>query len=796
MTLRKPGALSAFLATLAASACNCGHKSASVSFEVLPDCSAAGATGMAVLLQVVGFSAAGSPSFRSTPSCAVGSTRFDGLPSGQSYQVDVALADGSGPFGAHQGADVTQTGSARFTWVADFKLVAPARTKLAAGRSQTLAVPVLDDPSSSFSTSHSGATVVPFVGDVTLDASAILGLPAGVTAQWQSASVNVAAASPAMLVLTAAVDAPPSVARVTFLGAHGSSQRSAAFDLEVTTVQQPDFSLSPSPATQTVHAGGRASVAVQSTPQGGFTGNIALAVSGLPPGVTATFQPASIAADQSAVLTLVAAANAPAAAATPVTITGTSGSTVHTASFTLAVVTGPLPDFQIHVDPGRVALEVGRAAKISVSITPYAGFADPVSLAASGLPPHVTASFSPSTITGTQVSTMTLTADADAVPGVCCLYPTVSASAGALSHSVRPAITVAAGPPAMVDVPAGTLQMGCTAPAICSLYLLGDATPVHAVSLSGFQIDSTEVTEFQYSKCVAAGSCPDLLQTGMYACTSYNPINDSNLPVTCVDARAAAAYCTWAGKRLPTEAEWEYAARGGDGRNFPWGNAAIDCTLANYERIPYCVGSTQQVGLLPGGAAASCALDMAGNAAEWVSDGYDDLYYSSSPGSNPHGPGATYPDGGTRNQVTRGGSWFDVLRGQWAYARGSALPSTTSDSIGFRCARDAPGLSPRGPGSLQIQWTVDGGAPSTSCGAAGATNVQISAGGLDGGLPPCADGTATLPGFPAGCSLVRLTLEKTDGGSTVIFSHADAPARVDPNGTTTVVVDLPANLPR
>ena len=162
----------------------------------------------------------------------------------------------------------------------------------------------------------------------------------------------------------------------------------------------------------------------------------------------------------------------------------------------------------------------------------------------------------------------------------------------------------------------------------------------------------------------------------------------SDLPVVGVDWHDAEAYCRWTGKRLPTEAEWEKAARGTDGQTYPWGNEEPTTRLSNFGKdfmeMNFYDKSLAPVDSYEAGKSPYGLHHMAGNVWEWTADWYDEHFYAKSPQRNPTGPSS-----GTL-KVLRGGSWFNGPVDMRSAVRSRRTPSYRHDNIGFRCAQDSP----------------------------------------------------------------------------------------------------------
>ncbi|MBI3151616.1 MAG: SUMF1/EgtB/PvdO family nonheme iron enzyme [Chloroflexi bacterium] len=243
-----------------------------------------------------------------------------------------------------------------------------------------------------------------------------------------------------------------------------------------------------------------------------------------------------------------------------------------------------------------------------------------------------------------------------------------------------------------VFIPDGTFRMGGMDSDVKK-----DEQPDHNVTLKGFWMDKLEVTNAMYTLCAQAGGCEPPQRLNSEGRESYfNNAEFSDYPVVYVTWGQALDYCKWAGRRLPTEAEWERAARGDDFRTYPWGDDRPDSSRGNFN---YFVGDTTRVGNFPAGASPFGILDMSGNVAEWVNDYYDSDYYSQGVTMNPPGPSSRSK---FFNRVVRGGSFqdafMDVRVSKRSSVRGSNLDASDiysedylgefSPKIGFRCASD------------------------------------------------------------------------------------------------------------
>ncbi len=245
----------------------------------------------------------------------------------------------------------------------------------------------------------------------------------------------------------------------------------------------------------------------------------------------------------------------------------------------------------------------------------------------------------------------------------------------------------------MVLIPAGCFTMGNNNIGPEANQGFPNESPEHEVCLKDYFLDQFEVTVQRYDKFVEATKHdpPSLLDDDAVVAAPDRPVVD-------VSWDDADAYCKWAGKRLPTEAEWEKAARGNEARRFPWGFMTPFPDLANYNRgdwVSYPVtlapvtygaaGLNIRLGIQKGGGRSAYGIyNMAGNANEWVADWYDREYYK----KNPPKDNPTGPETGSK-KVYRGGSWIDPPRHLRATVRFSAEPDFHDRTMGFRCAMDA-----------------------------------------------------------------------------------------------------------
>ena len=219
----------------------------------------------------------------------------------------------------------------------------------------------------------------------------------------------------------------------------------------------------------------------------------------------------------------------------------------------------------------------------------------------------------------------------------------------------------------MILIPAGDFLMGDDEGGATDEY------PEHSALLNAFLIDKYPVTNAQYKMFIdiTAHRAPPQWAGGTYA------IDEAENPITNVSWNDAHAYCKWVNKRLPSEAEWEKAARGKKGQIYPWGSAfRKDNINCNNE-----FDMTTSVKEFPGGASPYGVMDMCGNASEWVEDWYFDEYYKSSPMDNPQGPT------GGQYRVTRGGFFGENKAGVRCSSRHYSPPAAMQEHVGFRCAK-------------------------------------------------------------------------------------------------------------
>ncbi|MDE0102844.1 MAG: formylglycine-generating enzyme family protein [Bryobacterales bacterium] len=263
-------------------------------------------------------------------------------------------------------------------------------------------------------------------------------------------------------------------------------------------------------------------------------------------------------------------------------------------------------------------------------------------------------------------------------PAVRLLASLTTAAAFLLAAGGEP--TLPAAPDGMVLIPEGEFTMGRTFSTSddesgMRPLILRDDLPAHTVRLSAYWMDATEVTHAAYREFVAATG----RRTPYHWLDGKMPEALAEHPVHNVDWGDARAYCEWRGRRLPTEAEWERAARSGlKGKKYPWGDKSPDRGAARYS-TPKGSGP---VGQFPPNEFG--LHDLAGNAAEWCHDWFERTYYERSPVQNPEGP----EEGLYR--IVRGGAWSDGPNRITVFFRNWVRPNQRTPNLGFRCVQDVP----------------------------------------------------------------------------------------------------------
>lgn len=293
-------------------------------------------------------------------------------------------------------------------------------------------------------------------------------------------------------------------------------------------------------------------------------------------------------------------------------------------------------------------------------------------------------------------------------------------------------------------------------------------TPEKEVTIGDFWIYSSEVTNSQYALCVRSGKCSAPAQDKN---PGYSDYRGGNLPVVGVNYQQAVDYCTFAHGRLPTEAEWEKAARGPEGNLFPWGNAAPTCNLLNYN---FCKGKTLDIQSYPDGVSFYGLFDMSGNVYEWVADWYSPKYYTDGPSEDPLGP-----ELGDKRSV-RSSSFTNSADFAFASRRSSLEPKLSNTELGFRCVVEDPTFFAPSCEQLAFVGTGPNGAesdcvPEVYCNDVGVSisELQCSPGDPDAysivnfsvDAAPYDTITMDAPGCVAGPGAMQFTCQQSVAGN-------------------------------
>jgi sulfatase modifying factor 1 len=269
------------------------------------------------------------------------------------------------------------------------------------------------------------------------------------------------------------------------------------------------------------------------------------------------------------------------------------------------------------------------------------------------------------------------------ISGSCAVILASSLLAGSVAVAGNPTVMGKDGA-SMVLISAGDFLMGTP---VSQRDGGRDEYPQRTIFLDAFALDVYEVTNGRYLRFMTATGhrVPENPRDAKLTVWKGSTVPEAfkDHPVVNVDWHDASAYCAWAGKRFPTEAEWERAARGPNGRRFPWGDTEPTRILANYLNQWRNGAGLEPVGSHPQGASAEGVQDLEGNVWEWVADWYDPHYYEHGPTRNPQGPSE-----GTR-RVIRGSGWESEAPLLRAAHRLSSDPKNRNHSLGFRCATDA-----------------------------------------------------------------------------------------------------------